>query len=128
MTGRQINCCNHEIKYNIYNLQTIVLRWTKLQKLKKKKKLNELDRHCRWNIITLRKTFCEVMILECTDIFSGALTRNRKLMNIHVCSAQRPRKSQTPNISEHRTAHFQRRITDCSIVFQINKYVNLACS
>ncbi len=24
-------------------------------------------------------------------------------------------------------AHFQRRITDCSIVFQINKYVNLAC-
>ncbi len=26
-----------------------------------------------------------------------------------------------------RNAHFQRRITDCSIVFQINKYVNLAC-
>ncbi len=25
------------------------------------------------------------------------------------------------------TAHIQRRITDCSIVFQINKYVNLAC-
>ena len=24
-------------------------------------------------------------------------------------------------------AHFQRRITDCSIVFQINKYVNLTC-
>ncbi len=24
-------------------------------------------------------------------------------------------------------AHFQRRITDCSIVFQINKYVKLAC-
>ncbi len=99
----------------------------KTSKAKKKKKLNELDRHCRWNIITLRKTFCAVMILECTDIFSGALTRNRKLMNIHVCSAQRHRKSQTPNISEHRTAHFQRRITDCSIVFQINKYVTLTC-
>ncbi len=26
-----------------------------------------------------------------------------------------------------RNAHFQWRITDCSIVFQINKYVNLAC-
>ncbi len=26
-----------------------------------------------------------------------------------------------------RNTHFQRRITDCSIVFQINKYVNLAC-
>ncbi len=26
-----------------------------------------------------------------------------------------------------RNAHFQRRITDCGIVFQINKYVNLAC-
>ncbi len=26
-----------------------------------------------------------------------------------------------------RTAHIQRRITDCSIVFQINKYVNLTC-
>ncbi len=26
-----------------------------------------------------------------------------------------------------RTTHFQRRITDCSIVFQINKYVNLIC-
>ncbi len=26
-----------------------------------------------------------------------------------------------------RNAHFQMRITDCSIVFQINKYVNLTC-
>ncbi len=35
------------------------------------------------------------------------------------------------NHNKHRhssqTAHFQRRITDCSIVFQINKYVNLTC-
>ncbi len=26
-----------------------------------------------------------------------------------------------------RNVHFQRRITDCSILFQINKYVNLTC-
>ncbi len=35
------------------------------------------------------------------------------------------------NHNKHRhsgpDAHFQRRITDCSIVFQINKYVNLTC-
>ncbi len=35
------------------------------------------------------------------------------------------------NHNKHRhsgpKAHFQRRITDCSIVFQINKYVNLTC-
>ncbi len=35
------------------------------------------------------------------------------------------------NNNKHRhsgpDAHFQRRITDCSIVFQINKYVNLTC-
>ncbi len=43
-----------------------------------------------------------VLKFSVSDIFSGALTRNRKLMNIHVCSAQRHRKSQTPNISEHR--------------------------
>ncbi len=36
------------------------------------------------------------------------------------------------NHNKHRhsrpDAHFQRRITDCSIVFQINKYVTLTCS
>ncbi len=35
------------------------------------------------------------------------------------------------NHNKHRYSgpnpHFQRRITDCSIVFQINNYVNLAC-
>ncbi len=35
------------------------------------------------------------------------------------------------NHNKHRhsgpDAHIQRRITDCSIVFQINKYVNLTC-
>ncbi len=29
--------------------------------------------------------------------------------------------------AQHRNAHFQRRITDCSIVFKINTYVNLTC-
>ncbi len=63
------------------------------------------------------------MILECTDIFSGALTRNRKLMNIHVCSAQRHRKSQTPNISEHRRQGLWLRY--CDYVYNIVVVYNI---
>ncbi len=62
---------------------------------------------------------------EIRCVFRQLATRGAEIQlgNLAVGGFHKPKQTDIPALN----AHFQRRITDCSIVFQINKYVNLTC-